>query len=111
MKHNSKKQYLIDRKNYIWNQCSKIKGKNPYIYRKDRMGNLIKYSEYGKPTLLGWDIDHKYPRSRGGTNQWENLQGLHSMTNRLLKSNKTHWGYNETYGVTPNYYFNKYYRY
>lgn len=56
--------------------------------KRDRYGTLIKFEDHGrrrKPT--GWEIDHKHPASKGGSDRYSNLEPLH-WANNVRKSNK-----------------------
>jgi 5-methylcytosine-specific restriction endonuclease McrA len=75
------------RKDEVWNKGSKIRGKNPELYRKDNLGNEMYYPSYGKNSEKGWVIDHSKPLSKGGTDHLNNLQPLNTKAN-LKKSNK-----------------------
>lgn len=77
----------MEKKDIAWNNAEEIKGKNPDVYRKDSQGNTIYYSSYGKQTEMGWEIDHKHPVSKGGSDRSNNLQALQWAENRK-KSNK-----------------------
>lgn len=71
----------------VWEKGSKISGKNPDVYRKDAAGNTIYRSSYGKDTKMGWQIDHKHPLAKGGSDNLRNLQPLQSAENKK-KSDK-----------------------
>lgn len=70
-----------------WNNANIIRGKNPDVYRKDKYGNEIYKSSYGKTSNMGWKIDHKHPIAKGGTNSPRNLQAVQWEENRK-KSDK-----------------------
>ena len=70
-----------------WNNANIIRGKNPDVYRKDKYGNEIYKSSYGKTSNMGWEIDHKHPIARVGTNSPRNLQAFQWEENRK-KSDK-----------------------
>ena len=55
-----------------WNEAQKMRGKNPDVWRKDSFGNKIRHSSYGTVGEYGWEIDHKNPKSKGGSGQDEN---------------------------------------
>lgn len=61
----------------VWEKARPVKGKNPDAWRKDAMGNMIRNASYGTHGEYGWDIDHKYPKSKGGSDADKNLQPLH----------------------------------
>lgn len=65
-----------------WENARKVRGKNPDVYRKDDYGNLMYKSSYGKQSDMGWEIDHKYPKSKGGTDSPRNLQAVQWEENR-----------------------------
>lgn len=71
----------------VWDKGSIIPGKNPDVYRKDAYGNTLYYSSYGKHTAMGWQIDHKHPVSKGGSDSLRNLQPMQSHEN-LYKRDK-----------------------
>ncbi len=45
----------IDR---VWQEAKKVRGKNPNLYRKDKLGNILYYHSYGKESPMGWEIDN-----------------------------------------------------
>jgi hypothetical protein len=65
----------------VWNKAQTIKGKNPAEFRCDILGNMIYFGSYGKKNILGWEIDHVKPVSKGGTDQLDNLQPLNTAAN------------------------------
>ena len=70
-----------------WNNAHKIRGKNPEVYRRDDYGNTIFKSSYGKQSDMGWEVDHRHPVSKGGTDSPKNLQAVQCKENRI-KSDK-----------------------
>lgn len=70
-----------------WNNANRIKGKNPDVYRQDAYGNTIYKSSYGKKSDMGWEVDHKHPVSKGGTDCDKNLHAVQWEENRI-KSDK-----------------------
>ena len=52
-------------------------------YRVDCDGRLICWSEYGKCTEHGWEIDHIVPTVLGGLNFAENYRARHWRGNSL----------------------------
>lgn len=71
----------------IWEKAAPIKGKNPNVWRKDSHGNIIRKASYGTKGEYGWEIDHKKPKGKGGSDDPRNFQPLHWKTNRR-KSDK-----------------------
>ncbi len=72
----------------VWAKAKKIRGESPDIYRRDSKGNRIRYASYGKQGDFGWEIDHIYPRAKGGQSSLSNLQPLQSKENKRI-SDKT----------------------
>ena len=69
------------------NNAHKSRGKNPEGYRRDDYGNTIFKSSYGKQSDMGWEVDHRHPVSKGGTDSPKNLQAVQWKENRI-KSDK-----------------------
>ena len=65
----------------VWSEASIIPPHNSAVFRQDRCGAWIKRDEYGKETEYGWHIDHDRPVSKGGTDDFDNLQPLHWRNN------------------------------
>ena len=70
-----------------WNIALKIRGKNAEVYSRDDYGNTIFKSSYGKQSDMGWEVDHRHPVSKGGTDSPKNLQAVQWKENRI-KSDK-----------------------
>jgi 5-methylcytosine-specific restriction endonuclease McrA len=66
----------------VWEHGKKIPGKDPNLYRKDAAGNVIYRPSYGKDSEMGWEVDHKKPVDKGGTDNLRNLQPLQSGENK-----------------------------
>ena len=73
-----------------WERATKSRGKNLDVWRKDPKGNLIRKGSYGTLGKYGWEIDHKNPRAKGGTDHGRNLQALQWEANRK-KSDKVNY--------------------
>ena len=65
-----------------WEKATPIRGKNPDVYRKDVYGNTIRKPSYGTHGEYGWELDHKKPISKGGSDSTQNIQPLHWEENR-----------------------------
>jgi 5-methylcytosine-specific restriction endonuclease McrA len=65
---------------------------DPQIIRKDLCGNWMHLHEHGLQTYLGWEIDHVFPASLGGTDDIDNLQPLWWRNNRRKGDNYPWWG-------------------
>ena len=71
----------------IWDKGKNVRGKNPDVWRRDDKSQVIRKGSYGTQGEYGWEIDHKNPVSKGGTDNIRNLRPLHWEENRK-KSNK-----------------------
>ncbi len=67
---------------HAWGKATPIRGKNPDAWRRDALGNKIRWGSYGTQGKYGWEVDHKNPKSRGGTESLRNMQALHWRENR-----------------------------
>jgi len=70
---------LVDK---VFDKGSKVRGKSPETWRKDPKGNTIRKGSYGTNGDFGWEIDHKKPQSKGGSDDLRNLQPLKTSANR-----------------------------
>ena len=70
-----------------WEKAKPIRGKNPDVYRKDAYGKKIRKASYGKHGEYGWELDHKNPKSKGGSDKQQNIQPIHWKENQK-KSDK-----------------------
>jgi 5-methylcytosine-specific restriction endonuclease McrA len=68
-------------KDHCWSKASPIRGKNPDTHRRDAFGNDIYYHSYGKNTPMGWHVDHKKAKAKGGSDHRRNLQALQARAN------------------------------
>ncbi|MCH7751164.1 MAG: HNH endonuclease [Planctomycetes bacterium] len=70
-----------------WDKAKPIRSKNPDTWRKDKFDNKIRHGSYGTEGEFGWELDHKNPQSKGGSDKPQNIQPLHWEENRK-KSDK-----------------------
>jgi len=71
-----------------WDKAAPIRGRDPDTWRRDEEGNVIRWGSYGTNGEYGWEIDHRNPVAKGGTDNPRNLRALHWEENRE-KSDKT----------------------
>lgn len=74
--------YSLKRRKEIFEKASPVRGKNPALYRIDDYGNRIFFKSYGLNSKMGWEIDHKNPKSKGGSDKDRNLRPLNTAENR-----------------------------
>ncbi|MGO8802274.1 HNH endonuclease signature motif containing protein [Candidatus Binatus sp.] len=73
------------RKDAVWLKGAVIPGYDPTVWRRDSMGSVIRYSDYGdRESEYGWEQDHIDP---DGPDDLRNLQPLH-WRNNAWKSDK-----------------------
>ncbi len=70
-----------EKKDQVWEKGKKVRGKDPDLYRRDKLGNEMYKPSYGKTSEKGWNIDHSKPQSKGGTDHLNNLQPMNSKAN------------------------------
>jgi HNH endonuclease len=76
----------------VWSKASVVPGNDPAIFRKDACGAWIKKSDYGNTdSQYGWEIDHNFPKAKGGTDDLSNLQPLQWENNRHKADNYPQW--------------------
>lgn len=73
--------------NKVWGKAFTVDGYDNTLYRQDNCGAWIKKDKYGSEDYLGWEIDHVYPVSKGGTDDLENLRPMHWQNNRSKANN------------------------
>lgn len=77
----------------VWEKAQIINFYEKDVKRKDRCGANIHRRDYGETnSSFGWEIDHIYPSSLGGSDSFSNLQPLHWKNNRA-KGDSTSGGY------------------
>jgi 5-methylcytosine-specific restriction endonuclease McrA len=78
-------------KQIIWNKGSIIPDYSQELWRRDKCGQVMKYSDYGNRfSKNGWEIDHINPVVNGGLDIFENLQPLH-WKNNAEKGDSLNW--------------------
>lgn len=75
----------------VWANAAVIPGVDPMYVRRDCCGKGIARYDYGKTTEWGWEIDHKKPVARGGTDDIWNLQPLYWENNRHKSDDWPNW--------------------
>lgn len=75
---------MVDKelKDKVWSKAKPVKGQDPDVIRQDPYGNELRYSDYGKASKTGWEVDHIKPSARGGSDNLRNLQALKTSVNR-----------------------------
>lgn len=70
----------------VWERATIVKGYNETTIRKDSCGAWIIRSDYGNMnSIYGWEIDHIYPKEKGGKDDIDNLRALQWENNRSKK--------------------------
>ncbi|ADQ80894.1 hypothetical protein Palpr_2764 [Paludibacter propionicigenes WB4] len=78
-------------KKVVWNKGAIIPGYPSEVWRSDKCGKVMKYSEHGnRSSDYGWEIDHITPVAYGGSDDLNNLQPL-NWSNNVDKSDKLYW--------------------
>ena len=67
---------------WVWEKSSKVRSKNPEQYRRDEKGNEMYKPAYGKQGEKSWEVDHRNPVNKGGTDHRRNLRALNVKANR-----------------------------
>lgn len=75
--------FTEEQKNSAWDNAQLVDGYKPDKYRKDACGAWIARDKYGEvDSIYGWQIDHIYPKSKGGDENPLNLRALHCKNNQ-----------------------------
>lgn len=75
----------------VWNKGRIIPNYPPDVWRWDKCGSVMKFSDYGnRNSDNGWEIDHIDPASNGGSDFLFNLQPL-NWKNNAAKGDDTSW--------------------
>jgi len=78
------RQRQHNRKQSAWSHAFTIGGYDPNQVRKDAYGSIMIWSDYGKTTVYGWEIDHELPKAHfpGLIAAPANLRAMHWRNNR-----------------------------
>ena len=64
----------------VWQKGAAVPGYQ--TFRRDVCGALMQRNGLGLTIQYGWEIDHIFPASKGGSDSWANLQPLQWENNR-----------------------------
>lgn len=65
-----------------WEKAAEVRGRSPEVWRRDEEGHLMRWGSYGTQGNFGWELDHRFPQAKGGTDSSKNLRALHWRENR-----------------------------
>ncbi|MEI7628940.1 MAG: HNH endonuclease signature motif containing protein [Bacteroidota bacterium] len=75
----------------VWSKGSPIEGYASNLWRRDKCGRAMKYTEHGnRQSEYGWEIDHINPVANNGSDDLYNLQPLY-WGNNLDKGDSLNW--------------------
>ncbi len=78
----------------VWNKAAIVPGYDAAKYRKDVAGAWIQRDKNGDVSNdlgLGWEVDHRTPVTKGGTDDLSNLRPLHWKNNRSKGDDYPNW--------------------
>lgn len=88
----AKKTFSQAEQDAVWNKAFVQNNNDPNMFRKDYAGAWIRKSDYGnRDSEYGWEIDHLYPESLGGSDDLSNLMPLHWKNNVSKGDNYPRW--------------------
>jgi len=69
---------LEDLKRAAWGRTSPVSTANSWEIRRDCLGNLVRYNDYGnRHSPFGWELEYIVTQAMGGSTDPDNLQALH----------------------------------
>lgn len=71
----------------VWCKAQEIAGYDTNVWRKDFAGAWINKNAYGTLGPYGWEIDHRRPQSKGGSDLLSNLYPCQWENNRAKGDN------------------------
>lgn len=78
------KSYTHRERSLVWSMATIVPGVDWNIRRKDACGAWIDWAAFGdRNSIVGWEIDHKIPLSKGGAHHINNVQSLHWQNNAI----------------------------
>ncbi len=76
----------------VWQKGAVISDYDSAVWRRDRCGAPIKYSDFGNTNSeFGWEIDHTQPVAKHGSDDLGNLEPLQWRNNRHKSDNWPRW--------------------
>lgn len=66
----------------VWEKGTTVPGYDSTKYRKDVCDAWMQRDKYAEQVALGWEIDHVYPVSKGGSDDLNNLRPMQWENNR-----------------------------
>jgi len=73
----------------VWNMATPIEGRDPDVWRRDVAGKIIKRNELTSKSKYAWNVDHKIPKTTGGSDEISNLQPLNRRDNIRFSNKQT----------------------